>query len=156
MMQKYAKCLVLAGVMLMASSIAKADYTSLTVKEKIGTWISYSLNGLRLTFTDNKMTLTNNEQTVEYPVVDLYSMEFTDLPSAIQKADKTYTMVSLEGGTIRINAEVGTEAKVYDTLGRLYTTARIGREGVPVCIGNLEPGIYIIKAGQEKCKVLVK
>lgn len=155
-MHRHAKLLFVAALTMMATVVAKADYTSLTVKENSGTWISYSLEKLILTFGNGKMVLSNKEQTVEYNESELNSMELTDLPSAIKESQTTYTMVSLEGSTVRLNVSAGTEAKVYDTMGRLYTTARIGQEGTPVCIGNLQPGIYVIKAGKEKCKVLVK
>ena len=143
-------------LMLQAAVLVKADYTSLTVKENSGTWTSFGLNGLKVTFGTDKITVACKEFTQAFAVTDVYSMLLTDLPTAIEENAKIHTVVSLQGSTVRLNVKAGTLARVYDAKGNLYCTARIGQEGTPVFIGNLEPGIYIVKAGSERCKVLVK
>ena len=135
---------------------ARAQYTSLTVKETSGTWTSYALDNLKITFSNSVMTLQNREQTVTYPLGELNSMLFTDLPSAIERAATSHTVVSLQGARVQLDVPVGTLARVYDMQGKLCATARIGQEGTPVYIGDLQPGIFIIRAGNEKHKVLVK
>lgn len=146
-----------AALLLAALAIgAKADYTTLTVKENSGTWTSYALTNLRITFSADQMTLTNSEQTAVYPMADLYSLLFTDLPTAVEKAVQMQTVVSLQGARVQLNVAAGTLAEVFDSSGKRCATARIGQEGVPVYIGDLTPGIYILKAGKERHKILVK
>lgn len=148
-----------ASVLLTTTTLcAHADYVSLTVKEQSGTWTSFGLKGLVVKFSADKITVSNTEMTQTYPISDVYSLLFTDLPTAITDAnqDNSRKIVSLESGRIYINAKPGTLARVYDSCGKLCTTARIAQEGSPVIIGNLQPGIYIIRAGRESCKILVK
>ncbi len=150
--------LLAVGLLLGAALTAKADYISLTVKENSGTWTSFGLTGLKVTFSNDKVTVQNREMTQVFPVADLYSLLFTDLPTAIDEANGEVerVMVSLESGRICLKAKAGTEARVYTSSGELCTTARIDRTGTPVVIGKLQPGIYIIRAGKETHKILVK
>lgn len=144
-------------LMLLASLVAKADYISLTVKENSGTWTSYGLAGLKVVFNADNITVSDNTMTHTYPLSDVYSLSLTDLPTGIKNtAQHKTTAVSLQSGRIYLDVEPGTIAYIYDTTGRLYSTTRIGQQGTPVSIGNLLPGIYIIKAGKEQCKILVK
>ncbi|MBQ7741369.1 MAG: hypothetical protein IJT90_00355 [Bacteroidaceae bacterium] len=135
---------------------AKAQYTSLTIKETSGTWTSYGLDNLRITFSNDQMTVANSKETAVFPLSELNSMVFTDLPSAIERMGRTYTVVSLQGAKVQLSVPTGTLARVFDMQGKLCATARIGQEGTPVYIGNLQPGIFILRAGNEKHKILVK
>ena len=147
---------MLAGALLLATVGALAQYTSFTVKETSGTWTSYALDRLKITFSNDEMTLSNAQETVVYTLSELGSMLFTDLPSAVERAATQRTMGSLQGARVQLNVPAGTLARVYDMQGKLCATARIGQEGVPVYIGNLQQGIFILRAGQERHKILVK
>ena len=155
-MQNIQRQIAVLAVLMFATLSIKGQYTSFTVKETSGTWTSYALDQLKITFSASEMTLTNAEQTAVYPLSELSSMLFTDLPTSIERAGRSYTVVSLQGAKVRLSVPVGTLAYVYDTFGKLCATARIGQEGVPVYIGSLVPGIYVIRAADERHKVLVK
>lgn len=146
---------LLFALLLMALG-AKAQYTSLTVKETSGTWTSYGLDNLKITFSNDQMTVTNSTETAVFPLSELNSMLFTDLPSAIERMGRTYTVVSLQGAKVQLSVPSGTLARVFDMQGKLCATARIGQEGTPVYIGDLPPGIFILRAGDERHKILVK
>lgn len=150
--------LVGVAVMMLCSNEAQAQtYTAFTVKTQEGTWISYALDNLKVTFSASTMTVKNDDVEESYSVSDVYSLLFTDDVAGIQGAtDMGTSVVSLQGSEIRLNVKAGTQARVYDANGTLVATARIGQEGVPVYIGSLAPGIYILRAGKESCKVLVK
>ena len=150
------KIVVLLFVLTLAGLGARAQYTSFTVKETSGTSTSYGLDRLNITFSNDQMTLSNAQQTSVYPLGELSSMLFTDLPSAIERMGRTYTVVSLQGAKVQLSVPSGTLARVYDMQGKLCATARIGQEGVPVYIGDLQPGIFILRAGNERHKILVK
>ena len=155
-MKQSKKIIMLAGALLLATVGALAQYTSFTVKETSGTWTSYALDRLKITFSNDEMTLSNAQETVVYPISELGSMLFTDLPSAVERAATQRTVVSLQGARVQLNVPAGTLARVYDMQGKLCATARIGQEGVPVYIGNLQQGIFILRAGREHHKILVK
>lgn len=150
------KIIMFMGVLLLTTAGALAQYTSFTVKETSGTWTSYGLDKLKITFSNDQMTLSNAQQTVVYPLSELNSMLFTDLPSAIERLGRTYTVVSLQGAKVQLSVPSGTMARVFDMQGKLCATARIGQEGTPVYIGDLQPGIFILRAGDERHKILVK
>ena len=135
---------------------ARADYNWLTVKESSGSETSYALTNLCIPFSADEMTLTNSVQTAVFALSELQSMRFDELATAVRGAGKSLTVVSLQGARVQLNVASGTLAQVYDAQGKLCATARIGQEGVPVYIGDLTPGIYILKAGQERHKILVK
>lgn len=155
-MNKRFNIIVLAVMMVAATITAKADYTSFTVKETSGTWTAFTLKNLKLTFGNDEVTVSNAEQTEVFKIADVYSFLFTDEPTGLHSTSEGRTIVSMQGGSIRLNAKAGTMAYVYGSDGKVVSSARIGQEGVPVFIGNLLPGIYVVKAGNEKCKVLVK
>ena len=150
------KILFLILMALMVNGQVLAQYTSFTVKETSGTWTSYGLDKLKITFSNDQLTLSNAQQTVVYPLSELNSMLFTDLPSAIERLGRTYTVVSLQGAKVQLSVPAGTMARVFDMQGKLCATARIGQEGTPVYIGDLQPGIFILRAGDERHKILVK
>lgn len=160
MNMKIRKTVALMGflVLMVCSHKAMAQaYTAFTVKTQEGTWISYALDNLKIRFSGSTLTVKNDDVEESYSVSDVYSLLFTDDVAAINNAtDKGTSVVSLQGSEIRLNVKAGTLARVYDANGMLVTTARIGQEGVPVYIGSLTPGIYILRAGKQSCKVLVK
>lgn len=160
MNMKIRKTVALTGLLVMMVCSHKAmaqTYTAFTVKTQEGTWISYALDNLKIRFSGAALTVKNDDVEESYSVGDVYSLLFTDDVAAINNAtDKGTSVVSLQGSEIRLNVKAGTLARVYDANGMLVTTARIGQEGVPVYIGSLAPGIYILRAGKESCKVLVK
>lgn len=149
---------ILALSMLLALSgrAQTSSYTAFTVKTQEGTWVSYALDNLKITFSADNMTVSNKDGQESYAVSDLYSMLFTDEIAGIKAVGNQSSVVSLQGAQIRLNVEAGTQARVYDANGRLVATTRIGQEGAPTYIGSLSPGIYIIRAAKQSCKVLVK
>ena len=54
------KIIMLAGALLLATVGALAQYTSFTVKETSGTWTSYALDRLKITFSNDEMTLSKS------------------------------------------------------------------------------------------------
>ena len=150
------KAWALLALLLLTTIGTSAQYTSLTVKETAGTWTSYALEKLKITFTASEMTLQNAEQTVVYPLSELSSMLFTDIETSVERMGKPRTVVSLQGARVQVDVPAGTLARVFDMQGKLCATARIGQEGVPVYIGDLQPGIFILRAGKERHKLLVK
>lgn len=150
------KKILLTFLCSLLSIFCVGQYTSLTVKETTGTWTSYGLDNLKITFSNDQMTVTNTKETAVFPLSELSSMLFTDLPSSIQRMGRSYTVVSLQGAKVKLSVPTGTLARVYDMHGKLCATARIGQEGTPVYIGDLQPGIFIIRAGDERHKILVK
>ena len=150
--------LIAITLMLASTIVTQADYTSLTVRETSGTWTSFGLKGLKVTFSDDNITVANNEMTQVYPISSLYSLLLTDLPTAISNAttQQPASIIYTPSGRVYLNAEPGTIAKVYNSYGLLCTTLRISQDGTPSSLGNLPPGIYIIKAGKESRKFLVK
>ena len=150
------KILFLILMALMVNGQVLAQYTSFTVTATSGTWTSYGLDKLKITFSNDQMTVQNAQETAVYPLSELNSMLFTDLPSAIERLGRTYTVVSLQGAKVQLSVPSGTMARVFDMQGKLCATARIGQEGTPVYIGDLQPGIFILRAGDERHKILVK
>lgn len=148
---------MLVSLLLLAGLSAHSqDYTSLTVREQSGTWTSFGLDGLKVLFTADNITVSNPDMTQTYAVSDLYSLMFTDLPTSVESQQESSKIVSLQSGRVYLKAKAGTVARVYNSGGQIQTSARIGQNGSPIVIGNLPPGIYMIKAGSETHKVLVK
>lgn len=154
---KWGAMAAVAFMMLFSNAVKAQTYTAFTVKTQEGTWISYALENLKVTFTPTNLTVKNKDVEESYAVSDVYSLFFSDDVAGINGAtDKGKSVVSLQGSEVRLNVKAGTQARVYDANGMIVATARIGQEGVPVYIGSLAPGIYIVRAGKESCKVLVK
>lgn len=159
-MKKTKRLRLAATALLLATTItAGADYVSLTVKETAGTWTSFGLKGLKVTFSADNITVSNNEMTQTYPVGDVYSLLLTDLPTAVSNAtdsQQSRAIIHTDKGRVSISAKTGTQARIYNAYGQLCTSLRISQEGTPVSIGNLPPGIYLLKADNETRKFLVK
>jgi hypothetical protein len=151
--------LLAAALLLTAAATTRADYTSLTVKETAGTWTSFGLKGLKVTFSADNITVANTEMKQTYPIGDVWSLQLTDLPTGINGAttdgQSSDFIVSTDRGRISVTAQPGTPVRVYSATGQLCATLNIDG-GTPAAIGNLAPGIYIVRAGNQTQKLVIK
>ncbi len=151
--------LLAAALLLASATTVRADYVSLTVKENAGTWTSFGLKGLKVTFSADNITVSNTEMTQTFPVSDVWSLSLTDLPTGINGAnadDESQLIVSTDRGRVSVTAQPGTAVHIYSTLGQLCTTLRIGDSATPAYVGNLSPGIYILRADNVTRKLVIK
>ena len=102
--------LLAAALLLSAAATTRADYTSLTVKETAGTWTSFGLKGLKVTFSADNITVANTEMKQTYPIGDVWSLQLTDLPTGINGAttdgQSSDFIVSTDRGRISVTAQL--------------------------------------------------
>lgn len=150
----------LAVAMLLATAAAtRADYVSLTVKETAGTWTSFGLNGLKVTFSADNITVSNPEMVQTFPVSDVWSLQLTDLPTGVNGAAdgrQSSLVVSTGRGRISVSAAPGAVVRVYSATGQQCATLRIDSSGTPASVGNLAPGVYILRAGNGTRKLVIR
>lgn len=149
-----------AALLLAAAATTRADYVSLTVKETAGTWTSFGLNGLKVTFSADNITVSNPEMTQTFPVSDVWSLQLTDLPTGVSGAaahgQQSSLVVSTGRGRISVSAAPGAVVRVYSATGQQCATLRIGSSGTSASVGNLAPGVYILRAGNETRKLVIR
>lgn len=132
------------------------DYRYLTIQTTDGTESSHALDGLVLTFDAGNLLAARGGSQTTYAVSTLDKMFLSSAPTAIRSAETGRTAVSLDRATLTIKAPAGTQARVFDSTGRMVMSTRIGTNGTAMSLGNLTPGIYIVKAGNQTSKILVK
>lgn len=132
------------------------DYRYLTIQTTDATESSHALNGLVLTFDANNLRASQGGNQTTYALSTLDKMFLTSAPTAIRSVEAGHTAVSLDRATLTIKAPSGTQARVFDSQGRIVMSTRIGSDGTAMSLGSLTPGIYVVKAGNQTSKILVK
>lgn len=122
---------------MLAAVALHAEYKSMIFSTATGVSHSLDLTGLEIEFTDGKLLALNSEQTLELPLAQMATMEFSEnISSGIDDA--------LAGTS---------EVSVYNLSGALCA------EGASpsAALGNLTPGIYVMKYSDgTTIKILVK
>jgi hypothetical protein len=144
------------GVLLLVSGLHAGSYKYLIFQTTDGSKTSVFVSDLKLAYNNGQLTATQNGTTATFTVSDLSKMWFTADLTAIQEVESPNTAVSLDGSALKINAPVGSVAKVYDANGRMVMSCKIASDGSPAHVNLLDRGIYVVKAGSETLKILVK
>lgn len=155
-MKKNLRLLLVCFCALAALTGRAEDYRYLTIQTTDATESSHALNGLVLTFDAGNLIAALDGSRTTYALSTLDKMYLTSAPTAIRSAETSRTAVSLDRGTLTIKAPTGTQARVFDSQGRMVMSTRIGADGIAMSLGSLTPGIYIVKAGNQTSKILVK
>ena len=155
-MKKTRRLLTTVYVLMAALQVFATDYKYLTFQKKDGDESSLLLSGLKLSFNSGVLTASQSGTKTTYQVVDLAKMYFSETPTAIQSLQNSRTAVSLQGSSLQINAPAGTLSRVFDASGKLVMSTTVSSDGTPAHVDLLLPGIYVVKAGKQTLKILVK
>lgn len=139
-----------------AFQVFATNYKYLNIQKQDGDESSFSLSGLKLSFSGGVLTASQNGAKTTYEVADLAKMYFSETQTAIQSVEKSHTAVSLQGSSLLIKAPAGTLSRVFDASGKLVMSTTISSDGTPSSVELLQPGIYLVKAGNQTLKILVK
>ncbi len=126
---------ILALGLMGASGFAEDTYEYFTVRYADGACVSYKIDGLKLLFDAEGITVAEPGREFEYhPAVNVESLLFTatDL-TAIDK----------------VVVEDAEDTEVYTIDGRLVAKGRDARQG-------LSAGVYIMKSGNKSTKISVR
>lgn len=138
------KRLLLLAVSLLAVLGAGADATLMELQLKSGGTVSYAFaDNPVVTYTEDRLVLTTDKVTVEYPLADLEKMTFSDTQSAVESV--TMSQPGDSDGTVRIYSLTG-------TLVRTIEQAE-GADDVQFTTIDLPEGTYIIKQGKQTYKI---
>lgn len=155
-MKKTRRLLITVCVLMAAFQVFATDYKYLNIQKQDGDESSFLLNGLKLSFSGGVLTASQNGAKTTYEVADLAKMYFSETQTAIQSVEKSHTAVSLQGSSLLIKAPAGTLSRVFDASGKLVMSTTISSDGTPSSVELLQPGIYLVKAGNQTLKILVK
>lgn len=116
---------------------------TLNVHSKSGDVVSYAFAEKPvITYLNDVLVLTTLSTTVEYPLQDLLKLTFDD-----DKSD-------IEVVTHRSESDM---VRIYSVKGQLLRAVKADEDGVTsLVLGEMAPGIYIVKNGSTSYKIVKK
>lgn len=137
-------------------SAGAQSYDYLTFRAADGTERSMSIDGLRITFVDGRMSATNATESFDTPLSALSLMFFAEAPTAIKGVNLGASQPDYRAGLLSVNAPQGGKISLYTADGRLvsrHVKQADGMEQIPL---NLLRGVYIVNVNGETTKLMVR
>lgn len=137
-------------------SAGAQSYDYLTFRAADGTERSMSIDGLRITFADGRMSATNATESFDTPLSALSLMFFAETPTAIKGVNLGASQPDYRDGLLSVNAPQGGKISLYTADGRLvslHVKQADGTEQIPL---NLLRGVYIVNVNGETTKLNVR
>lgn len=137
-----------------AASAQGTDY--LTFRTADGAERSLLADGLKITFSDGKLTARNAAESIELPLNDLGLMFFSSTPTGIATAEADKAAAAISNGSLCVEAPAGSRVSLYTPDGRLVGSYVKGNSGAEALCGNLPAGVYIVNINGKTCKLLAR
>jgi len=111
----------------------------------------------QMTFGEKTLGLTSLDGSVgEWDFAEVESWSFVETVG-IDGVGEDKSVISIEGEKIEVAGEAAKSVAVYDISGKTIATVKENGNGVTrISLGGLEKGAYILKAGKNSIKFLVK
>lgn len=138
----YLSLMLLLGV----TTASAQSYDYLILEESNGATTGLKIDGLKLTFSKGNLVAQNAEATKTLALADMQKMYFSSNPTAVGSVTngQAEDLVTIENGTLKVNAPAGAKVAVY------------GVDGRQVKPGKLTKGTYVVRVNNKSVKVLVK
>lgn len=151
------KGLLLAAALATGITAQATDYGYLTFRLSDGTETSFVARGLKMTFADGQLVVTQGTQTATIKLAILSSMYFSTTGSTgIEAISRPDGGVTVTGGTLSVEAPAGAKISVCNLSGILVSGYTATGNGTETVATGLQKGVYIVNANGVKTKVLVK
>lgn len=157
-MMKKVRFFFVAVLMAVCTRAAADDYAFLTISGQ-DSEMSFEVSSIgKITFDATNMTLhLTNGQTRQMALAGLSKMFFTDSNTAgIASARTDEHKMSLEGGTLKVQAKGGVHIAIYNAGGTLVKSFDTNDEKAEIRLDGLAKGAYIVKVNGEAKKWLNK
>lgn len=138
----YLSLMLLLGV----TTASAQNYDYLILQENSGNATGLKIDGLKLTFDKGNLVAQNAEGTKTIALADMQKMYFSSNPTSVGSVtnDDVKDLVTVENGTLKVNAPADAKVAVYSVDGR------------QVKPGKLTTGTYVVRVNNKSVKVLVK
>ena len=115
---------------------------------------SWSLSDVRkITFSGSDVVITTTDgSTKTYAMSEVSKLNFQDTPTSIDRV-KASSPVQFDGNALHVGASTGTPVDVYTATGSLACKSVVDGSG-QVSLSSLPNGVYLVKIGNNKVKVL--
>ena len=140
-------------------SVSAFSQNTLTVFQKDGQEFSFGFDEKPvITYTDNDMIIKTTNTEVQYQLLNLQKVAFTDGPTAVNSIDADKSKIVLESYSVKIaGAEAGVEVTMSGVDGKTAGSYKTDSDGcVTFSIAELPEGIYLIKSENMSFKILKK
>lgn len=147
------------AMLLTASTTVMADdYAYLNVTQTDGGENSFTVSKIsKITFSPTNMIITLSDGTTsELPLASLNKMFFTDESTGIASLTTSGSQISLNDGTLHVNAPRGSVVSLYNMEGKMLRTVTAQGEDTQISVSGLTKGVYIVKVGNNAKKIMNK
>lgn len=110
------------------------------------------------TFSDGMLRVTAGEFSAEYPLTDMIKYTFTSEISGIESIDAdSLIKIGFVNNKVSVSGvPVNEEINIYGIDGRIITMVEVTDSITVIDMSGYQNGIYVIKAGNARLKVLKK
>lgn len=138
-----------------ATTISAQSLDYLTFRLLNGNEYSQNIaSGATITFTNTSLVVQATEPSLEFSLTDLEALFFTAEPTGINDLETLDASVRYTGGTLHVEAPVGSKVGVYSLDGRTIATLKKNTDGNERFSLPLNKGIYVIRIDQQSFKIL--
>lgn len=104
-----------------------------------------------IAFSDDKLQITSNEISTDYPQSDVTEFYFTAISTGIEEKVNPSTMSFsyTDNATIRISGSAAGEAVLYDANGKLLQRQKVSGGNATINVASYAPGVYILNLTNE-------
>ena len=105
-----------------------------------------------IAFSDDKLQITSDEISTDYPQSDVTEFYFTAISTGIEEKVNPYT----DNATIRISGSAAGEAVLYDANGKLLQRQKVSGGNATINVASYAPGVYILNLTNEHSFKIIK
>lgn len=111
-----------------------------------------------IAFSDDKLQITSDEISTDYPQSDVTEFYFTAISTGIEEKVNPSTMSFsyTDNATIRISGSAAGEAVLYDTNGKLLQRQKVSGGNAAINVASYAPGVYILNLTNEHSFKIIK
>ena len=111
-----------------------------------------------IAFSDDKLQITSDEISTDYPQSDVTEFYFTAISTGIEEKVNPSTMSFsyTDNATIRISGSAAGEAVLYDANGKLLQRQKVSGGNTTINVDSYAPGVYILNLTNEHSFKIIK
>ena len=141
---------------------AQNDLYYLVVHQKSGQDVGFGFSEKPvITYTDNYLVVKTTETEMQYPLLSLSKLTFSDTPASVAPVasnGEQNPVIEFDGNTVKISGvKANASVVVVSQDGKTVSDGKANAEGlISVSLEDLPQDIYVIKAGDISFKILKK
>ena len=109
-----------------------------------------------IAFSDDKLQITSDEISTDYPQSDVTEFYFTAISTGIKEKVNPSTMSFSYTDNATISGSAAGEAVLYDANGKLLQRQKVSGGNATINVASYAPGVYILNLTNEHSFKIIK